>query len=85
MRKLCSVRAFQDTCGRVVQGRHELVLVSPENLCYNRTSREMLLSSVYKENLVALVVDDNCIHSEYVIKLTFRKCPGMRGHCRVCA
>ena len=61
---LGELQTDEDAVSRVVQGRHELVLVSPENLCYNRTLREMLLSSVYKENLVALVVDEaHCIRT----------------------
>lgn len=60
---LGELQTDEEAVGRVVQGR-ELVLVSPENLCYNRTLREMLLSSVYKENLVALVVDEaHCIRT----------------------
>lgn len=51
-----------DAISRVVQSQCELVLVSSENLCYNWTSREMLLSLAYIENLVALVVNEvHCV------------------------
>ena len=61
---LGELQTDDDAVGRVAKGQHELVLVSPENLYYNRTLREMLLSTVYKENLVALVVDEaHCIHT----------------------
>ena len=47
---------------RVVQGQHKLVLLSPEQLCYNKLVREMLLSRVYQDNLSAFVIDEaHCI------------------------
>ena len=61
---LGELQTDDEAVARVVKEKHELVLVSPENLYYNRTIREMLLSTVYKENLVALVVDEaHCIHT----------------------
>lgn len=47
---------------RVVDGKHQLVFVSPENLLENPLHRGMLASEVYQNNLVAVVVDEaHCI------------------------
>ena len=46
----------------VLRGMVQLVFISPEALLRNRTYRSMLLSSVYKQHLVALVVDEaHCV------------------------
>ena len=58
----------QQAISRVLQGKHELVLVSPENLCYNKELRDMLLSRTYQDNLVAFVVDEaHCIKTWLVL------------------
>ena len=58
----------QQAISRVLQGNHELVLVSPESLCYNKELRDMLLSRTYQDNLVAFVVDEaHCIKTWLVL------------------
>ena len=47
---------------KVLRGNLQLLYISPENLLNNRNFRSMLLSSHYKNNLVALVVDEaHCV------------------------
>ena len=49
---------------RVLSGEVQLVFITPENIIENKVYREMLLSSVYQENLVALAVDEaHCVKS----------------------
>ncbi len=49
---------------RILNGESQLVFISPENLIENTKYRRMLLRQVYKENLVALVVDEaHCIQT----------------------
>ena len=51
-----------DVVKRVIRGKVQLVFISPESLITNAQYRNMLLSKVYKENLVALVVDEaHCV------------------------
>ena len=56
---------LQDDTGateRVIEGKHQLVFCSPENLLENPSLRDMLTSSTYKDKLVAIVVDEaHCI------------------------
>lgn len=54
----CDDKSEADVCDSVYQ----LVYISPEALLTNDTWREMLLSPVYQENLVAVVVDEaHCV------------------------
>lgn len=47
---------------RVVNGKVQLVLISPESLLNNCMYRNMLLNQHYKDKLVALVIDEaHCI------------------------
>ena len=47
---------------RVLKGEAQLVFISPESILNNEQYRSMLLSGVYKEKLVALVVDEaHCV------------------------
>ena len=47
---------------RVTRGEHQLVFVSPESILDNVELRTMLYSTVYKESLVAVVIDEaHCI------------------------
>ena len=47
---------------RILKGDVQLVYISPESLLDNIKFRNMLLSAPYKENLVALVVDEaHCV------------------------
>ena len=47
---------------RIVNGKYQLVILSPENLFYNSSLRDMLLSPTYQDRLVAFVVDEaHCI------------------------
>ena len=48
----------------VIQGKVQLVYLTPENLIENKTYRKMLLSSIYQEKLVAICVDEaHCIQT----------------------
>ena len=47
---------------RVTKGKVQLVFISPESLISNKTYRRMLLSDIYQQHLVALVVDEaHCV------------------------
>jgi len=47
---------------RVLQGDLQLLYISPENLLNNPKFRCMLLTAKYKDNLVALAVDEaHCV------------------------
>lgn len=51
---------------QVINGETQLVFISPENIICNIKYRQMLLSSVYKENLIGLAVDEaHCIKTWY--------------------
>ena len=51
-----------DATQRIVQGKHQLVFCSPENLFENPALSNMLASQIYQERMVALVVDEaHCI------------------------
>ena len=39
---------------RIVNGKYQLVILSPENLFFNSSLRDMLLSPTYQDRLVAL-------------------------------
>lgn len=50
----------------VIKGEVQLVLISPESILMNPNYRNMLLTKVYKANLVALVVDEaHCVKTWY--------------------
>ncbi len=52
----------QSAIMNVLQGRIQLVFVSPEAIIQNRKYRSMLLTRTYKDKLVALVVDEvHCV------------------------
>ena len=42
----------------VLRGEAQLLFISPESILMNIKYRNMLLSKSYKENLVALVIDE---------------------------
>ena len=47
---------------RVTRGEQQLVFVSPESILDNLELRSMLYSTIYKESLVAIVIDEvHCI------------------------
>ena len=47
-----------------MQGRIQLVFLTPENLIDNKIYRKMLLSSIYQEKLVAVCIDEaHCIQT----------------------
>lgn len=49
---------------RILKGEVQLVYISPESLLTNVKFRKMLLSTPYRENLVALVVDEaHCVRT----------------------
>ena len=51
-----------DALQGVKKGQFQLLYISPESLLRNPQWRELLLSKVYRENLVALVVDEaHCV------------------------
>ena len=46
----------------VLRGEAQLLIISPESILMNIKYRNMLLSKSYKENLVALVIDEaHCV------------------------
>lgn len=46
----------------ILKGEVQLVYISPESLLHNIKFRKMLLSAPYRENLVALVIDEaHCV------------------------
>jgi bloom syndrome protein len=52
----------EDVISKVLNGEIQLLYISPESLICNRLYRNMLLSPVYKERLVALAVDEaHCV------------------------
>ena len=52
----------QSTNCCVLQGKVQLIFISPESLLHNRMYRSMLLSDTYRHNLVVLIVDEaNCV------------------------
>ena len=52
----------QATVRKVLRGETQLVLITPESIIGNALYRNMLLSTTYKEKLVALVVDEaHCV------------------------
>lgn len=47
---------------KVIRGQVQLLFITPENLIENRRYRKMLLSEVYQQKLVAIVVDEaHCV------------------------
>ena len=51
-----------DAITTVLHGQIQLLFISPESILLNPRYRNMLLSKTYKENLVALVVDEaHCV------------------------
>ena len=47
---------------RALDGKYQLLYVSPESLVQNPSWREMLHSEVYRERLIACVVDEvHCV------------------------
>ena len=49
---------------RVLRGESQQVYISPENLINNTSYRRMLLRQAYKDNLVAMVIDEaHCIQT----------------------
>ena len=51
-----------DAQRRVLQGEVQIILISPENAILNSSYRNMLLSVKYRQQMVALVVDEaHCI------------------------
>ena len=56
-----------DSVKRVLNGQAQLVYISPECTIGNAKFRSMLLSPIYKKNLVAFVVDEaHCVKTWYV-------------------
>ena len=54
---------------KVLHGAVQLLYISPESLVCNPMFRNMILSPVYKEKMIALVIDEvHCVKSWYVIK-----------------
>ena len=56
-------KAVADIC----EGKFQIVYISPESLLTDARWRDMLLSPVYRDNLVGLVVDEaHCVKKWYV-------------------
>lgn len=51
---------------RVISGEAQLVFISPEAIMNNPRYRQMLLSSAYKEKLVAVAVDKAHLVKEWL-------------------
>ena len=52
----------QKSISNVVNGKVQLVFISPESIISNPLFRGMLTNSIYKDKLVALVVDEaHCV------------------------
>ena len=51
------------TCiANVISGKAQLVFISPESMISNPLFRNMLMNRIYKDKLVALVVDEaHCV------------------------
>ena len=61
---ICEMQADKLCKKRVLEGKVQLVHITPESIIENRMFREMLLSPTYQENLVALAVDEaHCVKS----------------------
>ena len=63
---------------RIVSGKTQLVFISPEAIINNQRYREMLLSSVYEEKLVAVAIDEAYLVKEWLeyknVTFTFHVC-----------
>ena len=47
---------------RVINGEAQIVLISPENILCNWNYQNMMLSTVYKEKLIGVAVDEaHCV------------------------
>ena len=56
--------------GRVLKRQLQLLFISPESLLNNSKYRSMLLTTKYKEHLVAVVIDEaHCVKTWYVVML----------------
>ena len=59
-----------DAINAVLRGQIQLLFISPESILINPKYRNMLLSKHYKENLVALVIDEaHCVKTWYVLRM----------------
>ena len=56
--RVCRKSTDEDCVKAVLGGKVQLVYISPESLINNPCFRNMLLSSTYKSNLCALVIDE---------------------------
>ena len=54
---------------RIVSGKKPLVFITPEAITNNQRYGEMLLSSVYKEKLVAVAIDKEHVHSKGMVRI----------------
>ena len=52
---------------RVISGEAQLVFISPEAIINNPKYRQMLSTSVYKEKLVAVAVDEAHLVKEWLV------------------
>ena len=53
---------------KILHGKVQIVLISPENAIQNAVYRNMLLTSQYKSHMVALVVDEaHCVSTWLVV------------------
>ena len=59
---VCEIQTDKSVIRKVLNGEVQLVYITPENVIDNPMYRNMLVSEKYKENLVALVIDEaHCI------------------------
>uniref|UniRef100_A0A1X7TS72 DNA 3'-5' helicase n=1 Tax=Amphimedon queenslandica TaxID=400682 RepID=A0A1X7TS72_AMPQE len=62
---------FPERSRKILEGEYQLVFISPEALLSRRKWRKMLLTDVYQNNLIALVIDEahcvkTCTFNKYV-------------------
>ena len=59
---LSSENSDPDQQGKVLRGEMQIVFIGTELLMLNPTWRDMLMTPIYKRNLVAFVVDEvHCV------------------------
>lgn len=62
-----------ETSRKILEGEYQLVFISPEAVLSRRKWRKMLLSHVYQNNLIALVIDEaHCVKKWYTIYIRVR-------------
>ena len=50
-----------DLLDRIAEGKYQFVYISPEMLLTDQQWRDMIVTPVYKQNLIAFVVEAHCV------------------------